>query len=66
VRLMETEREKEQSSLYDNTVLVLNMLKTQYLLSDHGVFHMNLPWIMARKALGDVYLPEVDGISVSR
>ncbi len=66
VRLMEAEREKEQSSLYDNTVLVLNMLKTQYLLSDQGVFHMNLPWIMARKALGDVYLPEVDGISVSR
>ena len=45
------------SGLYTDCVISLRYLKNSRLGSDCGIFDMNLPWILARKALGDVYLP---------
>lgn len=59
LKTMLEEQGETKSVLYMNCINTLRYLKDIHLGSEGGIFRMNLPWIMARKALGDVYLPSV-------
>ncbi|MBR5490390.1 MAG: DUF4173 domain-containing protein [Oscillospiraceae bacterium] len=55
----ELEERGETGGLYGETLRYLNIMKIYEIDYNDELGHMNLPWILARKALGSVYLPDL-------